>query len=64
MEEIEVKKSRIPNIKDLVNYKDFFGDYRLIFAIKIISSIFSCAKTFISYEIPIANKIKLFNLLH
>jgi len=39
MEEIEVKKSRIPNIKDIVNYKDFFGEYPLIFAIKIISSI-------------------------
>ena len=39
MEEIEVKKSRIPNIKDVVNYKDFFGEYPLIFAIKIISSI-------------------------
>ena len=39
MEEIEVKKSRIPNIKDVVNYKDFFGEYPLIFAIKIVSSI-------------------------
>ena len=39
MEEIEIKKSRIPNIKDVVNYKDFFGEYPLIFAIKIISSI-------------------------
>ena len=39
MEEIEVKKSRIPNIKDVVNYKDFIGEYPLIFAIKIVSSI-------------------------
>ena len=39
MEEIEVKKSRIPNIKDIVNYKDFFGEYPLIFLIKIISSL-------------------------
>ena len=37
MEEIEVKKSRLPNIKDVFNYKDFFGEYPLIFAIKIIS---------------------------
>ncbi len=39
MKEIEVKKSRIPNIKDIVNYKDFFGEYPLIFLIKIISSL-------------------------
>ena len=39
MEEIKAKQSRIPYIKDVVNYKDFFGEYPLIFAIKIISSI-------------------------
>ena len=39
MEEIEVKKSRMPNIKDVFNYKDFFGEYPLIFLIKIISSV-------------------------
>ena len=39
MEEIEVKKSKIPNIKDIVNYKDFLGEYPLIFLIKIISSL-------------------------
>ena len=39
MEEIEVKKSRIPTLKEVFNYKDFFGDYPLIFLIKIISSV-------------------------
>ena len=39
MEENEVRKSRIPAIKDVINYKDFFGEYPLIFAIKIISSL-------------------------
>ena len=39
MEEIKVKKSRIPNIKDVLNYKDFLGEYPLIFLIKIISSV-------------------------
>ena len=39
MKEVEVKKTRLPNIKDVLNYKDFFGEYPLIFLIKIISSI-------------------------
>ena len=39
MEEVEVKKSRVPNLKDVFNYKDFFGEYPLIFLIKIISSV-------------------------
>ena len=39
MEENEVRKSRIPAIKDVINYKDFLGEYPLIFAIKIISSL-------------------------
>ena len=39
MEEVEVKKSRFPNLKDVFNYKDLFGDYPLIFLIKIISSV-------------------------
>lgn len=39
MEEKEVKESRLPQIKDIINYNDFFGEYPLIFAIKIISSL-------------------------
>ena len=39
MEEANIKKSRIPNIKDVINYSDFFGEYPIIFAIKIISSL-------------------------
>ena len=39
MEENEVKESRFPKIKDVIDYKDFFGEYPLIFAIKIISSL-------------------------
>ena len=39
MEEAEVKKSRFANLKDVFNYKDFFGEYPLIFLIKIISSV-------------------------
>ena len=38
MEE-EIKKSRMPPIRDVVDYRDFFGEYPLIFVIKIISSI-------------------------
>ena len=39
MEENEVKESRLPPIKDVIDYKDFLGEYPLIFAIKIISSL-------------------------
>ena len=39
MEEIKVKKSRLPDLKNVFNYKDFFGEYPLIFLIKIISSV-------------------------
>ena len=39
MEENEVKESRLPKIKDVIDYKDFLGEYPLIFAIKIISSL-------------------------
>ena len=47
MEEIKTKKSRIPQIDSIINYKDFFGEYPLIFAIKIISSI---AMFYVIYE--------------
>ncbi len=47
MEEIKTKKSRIPQINSIINYKDFFGEYPLIFAIKIISSI---AMFYVIYE--------------
>ena len=39
MEENQTRQSRLPNIKDVVNYRDFIGEYPLIFAIKIISSL-------------------------
>ena len=39
MDENKVKESRFPPIKDVIDYKDFLGEYPLIFAIKIISSI-------------------------
>ena len=35
----EIKASRIPKIDKIINYKDFFGEYPIIFAIKIISSL-------------------------
>ena len=47
MEEIETKKSRMPQINNIINYKDFVGEYPLIFAIKIISSI---AMFYVIYE--------------
>ena len=47
MEEIKTKKSRMPKIDNIINYKDFFGEYPLIFAIKIISSI---ALFYVIYE--------------
>ena len=47
MEEIEAKKSRMPKLDNIINYKDFFGEYPLIFAIKIISSI---ALFYVIYE--------------
>ena len=39
MEEIEEKPSKIPKIGEVINYKDFFGEYPIIFGIKIISSL-------------------------
>ncbi len=36
---VEIKTSRVPPIDKIVNYKDFFGEYPIIFAIKIISSL-------------------------
>ena len=47
MEEIEAKKSRMPKLDNIINYKDFFGEYPLIFAIKIISSV---ALFYVIYE--------------
>ena len=47
MEKVEAKKSRMPKIDNIINYKDFFGEYPLIFAIKIISSI---ALFYVIYE--------------
>ena len=47
MEETETTKSRMPKIENIINYKDFFGEYPLIFAIKIISSI---ALFYVIYE--------------
>ena len=47
MEEVEIKKSRMPKIDNIINYKDFFGEYPLIFAIKVISSI---AMFYVIYE--------------
>ena len=35
----EIKASRVPKIDKIINYKDFFGEYPIIFAIKIISSL-------------------------
>ncbi len=29
MEENKVKESRLPNIKDVIDYKDFLGEYPL-----------------------------------
>ncbi|SVE58016.1 uncharacterized protein METZ01_LOCUS510870, partial [marine metagenome] len=39
MEEIDEKPSRIPKIGDVINYRDFLGEYTIIFGIKIISSL-------------------------
>ena len=39
MEEIEEKQSKIPKINEVINYKDFLGEYPIIFGIKIISSL-------------------------
>ncbi|MEC8875514.1 MAG: hypothetical protein VYE50_02955 [Candidatus Thermoplasmatota archaeon] len=39
MEEIDEKPNRIPKIGDVVNYRDFLGEYPIIFGIKIISSL-------------------------
>ena len=36
---VEIKASRIPKIDKIINYKDLFGEYPIIFAIKIISSL-------------------------
>ena len=47
MEEIKAKKTRMPKLDKIINYKDFFGEYPLIFAIKIISSV---ALFYVIYE--------------
>ena len=39
MEEIKEKSRKIPKIGEVINYKDFFGEYPIIFGIKIISSL-------------------------
>ena len=39
MEEVQEKPRRIPKIGEIINYKDFIGDYPIIFVIKIISSL-------------------------
>ena len=39
MEEVEEKRSRIPKIEEVINYRDLIGDYPIIFAIKIVSSL-------------------------
>ncbi|MDP6441440.1 MAG: hypothetical protein QF482_02430 [Candidatus Poseidoniia archaeon] len=39
MEEIKEKPNKIPKIDEVINYKDFFGEYPIIFGIKIISSL-------------------------
>ena len=39
MEEVKEKRSRIPKIGEIINYKDLIGDYPIIFAIKIVSSL-------------------------
>ena len=39
MEEVEEKQSKIPKIGEVINYKDFLGEYPIIFGIKIISSL-------------------------
>ena len=36
---MEINESRVPKIDKIINYKDFFGEYPIIFAIKIISSL-------------------------
>ena len=38
-DQTETKASRLPSIDKIINYKDFFGEYPIIFAIKIISSL-------------------------
>ena len=38
-EPTETKASRLPNFDKIINYKDFFGEYPIIFTIKIISSL-------------------------
>tara|TARA_B100002019_G_scaffold242641_1_gene219012 strand:- start:581 stop:1690 length:1110 start_codon:yes stop_codon:yes gene_type:complete len=38
-EPTEIKASRLPNLDKVINYKDFFGEYPIIFTIKIISSL-------------------------
>ena len=38
-EPVEIKESKIPKIDKIINYKDFFGEYPIIFVIKIISSL-------------------------
>jgi len=39
MEEIEEKPRRMPRIGEVINYRDFLGEYPIIFGIKIISSL-------------------------
>ena len=39
VEEIKIKKTPLQRIREIINYRDFFGEYPIIFVIKIISSI-------------------------
>jgi len=57
--ENQTKQSRLPNIKDVVNYSDFIGEYPLIFAIKIISSLslIYVITEFFSYHNPLDSLI-------
>ncbi len=59
MEEVKVKKSKIPSLKDVINYRDFFGEYPIIFAIKIISSLalIYVITEFYSYHNPLDSLI-------
>ena len=59
MEEVKLKKSKIPSPKDVINYRDFFGEYPIIFAIKIISSLalIYVITEFYSYHNPLDSLI-------
>ena len=59
MEEVKLKKSKMPSLKDVINYRDFFGEYPIIFAIKIISSLalIYVITEFYSYHSPLDSLI-------